>query len=47
MKIKGLVRGQVHTIDPLPMLTAKGERLVHANAYKTLNEIPCANRSTP
>ncbi len=47
LKIKGLVLGHVHTFDLQPMRGAKGEKLVHVNAYYTLNEIPKASVKVP
>lgn len=40
IKVKGLVKGHVHSFDLGNIHSADGEPLVHANAYYTLNEIP-------
>ena len=38
--VKGLVQGHVHAFDLQSIRSTTGEKLVHANAYYTLNEIP-------
>ncbi len=38
--IDGLVRGHVHHLDSKDLKSAKGETLLHSDAYYTLNEIP-------
>ncbi|QEF97416.1 hypothetical protein Mal15_14560 [Stieleria maiorica] len=40
LKIDGLVQGHVHEFDLAPIRSAEGGKLVHVNAYYTLNEIP-------
>ena len=40
IKVEGLVQGHVHEFDLQPMRESDGGKLVHENAYYTLNEIP-------
>jgi UDP-2,3-diacylglucosamine pyrophosphatase LpxH len=40
LRVDGLVKGHVHDFDLQPMRSAQGEKLVHVNAYYSLNEIP-------
>ena len=40
IKVEGLVQGHVHEFDLEPMREPGGGKLVHDNAYYTLNEIP-------
>jgi hypothetical protein len=40
LTIDGLVQGHVHEFDLRRMRSAEGNKLVHVNAYYTLNEIP-------
>ena len=40
IKVEGLVQGHVHEFDLEPMREPGGGKLVHENAYYTLNEIP-------
>ncbi|MCG8650681.1 MAG: hypothetical protein MI861_12665, partial [Pirellulales bacterium] len=40
LKIAGLVQGHVHEFDLAPIRSFEGKKLVHHNAYYTLNEIP-------
>ena len=40
IKVEGLVQGHVHEFDLEPMRELGGGKLVHENAYYTLNEIP-------
>ncbi|MDP4624504.1 MAG: hypothetical protein NWT08_05115 [Akkermansiaceae bacterium] len=40
LKIEGLVRGHVHHLESIGVRSAKGEPLLHQDAYYTLNEIP-------
>ncbi len=40
LKIDGLVQGHVHDFDLQAIRSAGSEKLLHANAYYTLNEIP-------
>lgn len=40
LKIKGLVQGHVHSFDMQPVRSATGGKLLHVNAYYTLNEMP-------
>ena len=40
LKIDGLVQGHVHEFDLRKVRSAEGSKLVHVNAYYTLNEIP-------
>lgn len=40
LKIDGLVQGHIHDFDLQPIRSAEGMKLVHVNAYYTLNEIP-------
>ncbi len=40
LEIQGLVEGHVHDFDLPAIRSADGEKLVHVNAYYTLNEIP-------
>ena len=40
LQIEGLVQGHVHDFDMQRIRSAEGKKLVHANAYYTLNEIP-------
>ncbi len=40
IKVEGLVQGHVHEFDLEPMRESGGGKLVHQNAYYTLNEIP-------
>lgn len=40
LTVEGLVQGHVHCFDLQPMRGASGEKLLHVNAYYTLNEIP-------
>lgn len=40
LRVEGLVQGHVHEFDLQPTRSAGGEKLVHVNAYYTLNEIP-------
>ena len=40
LHVEGLVRGHVHDFDLEAIRSATGEKLVHVNAYYTLNEIP-------
>jgi hypothetical protein len=40
LTIDGLVQGHVHEFDLRRMRSAEGTKLVHVNAYYTLNEIP-------
>jgi len=40
IKVEGLVQGHVHEFDLEPMREPSGGKLVHENAYYTLNEIP-------
>ncbi|PHR93439.1 MAG: hypothetical protein COA78_32915 [Blastopirellula sp.] len=38
--VEGLVQGHVHDFDLTGVLSTEGKKLVHVNAYYTLNEIP-------
>jgi hypothetical protein len=40
LNIAGLMQGHVHDFDLQRIRSAEGEKLVHVNAYYTLNEIP-------
>ena len=40
IQVEGLVQGHVHEFDLEPMREPEGGKLVHENAYYTLNEIP-------
>ena len=40
LTIEGIVQGHVHEFDLQRMRSAEGNKLVHVNAYYTLNEIP-------
>jgi len=40
LKIDGLVRGHVHYLDSKAVKSAKGDTLLHPDAWYTLNEIP-------
>jgi hypothetical protein len=40
LKVNGLQRGHVHTLTAAGVRSDKGEPLLHAEAYYTLNEIP-------
>ncbi|MAG93151.1 MAG: hypothetical protein CMJ48_05315 [Planctomycetaceae bacterium] len=40
LQIEGLVQGHVHDFDLGRIRSAAGQKLVHVNAYYTLNEIP-------
>jgi hypothetical protein len=40
LQIEGLVQGHVHDFDLQPIRSTSGQKLVHVNAYYTLNEIP-------
>lgn len=40
LQIEGLMQGHVHDFDLQPIRSAGGHKLVHVNAYYTLNEIP-------
>lgn len=40
LTVEGLVPGHVHDFDLQQIRSAENERLVHAKAYYTLNEIP-------
>ncbi len=40
LQVDGLVQGHVHDFDLGKILSADGKKLVHVNAYYTLNEIP-------
>ncbi|MCH2115367.1 MAG: hypothetical protein MK171_10725 [Pirellulales bacterium] len=40
LEIDGLVKGHVHEFDLAPIRSRDGDKLVHVNAYYTLNEIP-------
>ena len=40
LQVEGLVQGHVHEFDMQGIHSAKGNKLVHVDAYYTLNEIP-------
>lgn len=40
IEVEGLVQGHVHSFDLSPIKSKEGGKLVHVNAYYTLNEIP-------
>ena len=40
LQIEGLVQGHVHEFDLRRIRSVEGKKLVHVNAYYTLNEIP-------
>ncbi len=40
LTVDGLMQGHVHEFNLSPMRSDSGEKLVHVNAYYTLNEIP-------
>lgn len=40
LQVDGLVQGHVHEFDLQPIRSLEGKKLVHTNAYYTLNEIP-------
>jgi hypothetical protein len=40
LQVAGLVQGHVHEFNLAPVRSATGEKLVHNDAYYTLNEIP-------
>ena len=46
IEVDGLVQGHVHDFFLPDMRSADEEKLVHANAYYTLNEIPKADNES-
>ena len=40
LHVEGLVQGHVHDFDLQRIRSAEGNKLVHVNAYYTLNEVP-------